>query len=56
MEFEIEGGGDVREVYHVTAESEEDAREKFERGECGEPSITEVSGSFILNVKEVEPI
>lgn len=56
MEFEIEGGGDIREVYHVIAESEGEAREKFERGECGEPSITEVSGSFVLNVKVVEPI
>lgn len=54
MEFEIEGSGDVREVYHVTAENEEDARAKFERGECGEPALTEVTGSFILNVKEVQ--
>jgi hypothetical protein len=56
MDFEIEAGGDVREVYAITAKSEDEAREKFERGECGQPAISEVSGSFILNVKQVEEV
>lgn len=51
-EYTIEAAGDAREVYGCTAENEEDAREKFDRGELGQPSVTEVCGSFIVSIKE----
>lgn len=33
------------------ADSEEEARVKFERGEAGSPWVTEVSGSEIVSIK-----
>ena len=41
--YRIEATGDVREVYHVEAESEEEAREMFLRGDVGQPTISEAS-------------
>ena len=32
--YRVECTGDVREVYHVEAESEEDALERWHEGEC----------------------
>ena len=54
MRFEIEGSGDVREVYYVEASDEGEAREKFERGDLPQPAVSEVENSFILKIREVE--
>jgi hypothetical protein len=53
--YRIEAEGDVREVYHVEAESEDEAREMFQRGDIDNPTISEVCGSSIVKV-EVEDV
>ncbi len=48
--FRIETETEGREVYCVEADSEEQAREKLERGEGGQPIVAEVTGSSIETV------
>ncbi len=50
--WHIRGGGDVVEHYSVEAETEQEARDMFERGEAGQPWYTEVQGSYILNIDQ----
>lgn len=56
LRFEIEAGGDVHEVYYVEANDEGEAREKFERGELPPPAVSEVEGSFLRTIREVEEV
>ena len=46
MNYEIEAHGEAREVYAVSADSEEEAREKFLNGEA-DLCISEVSGTIV---------
>lgn len=50
-EFTLECEGDAREVYHVIAENEEEARQMFETGKIGPADVTECS-TQIVNVTE----
>lgn len=50
--FTIVASGDAREVYVVTAASEDEARRMFEQGEITEPVSTEVSDAEIVFIKE----
>lgn len=56
MQFEIEAGGDAHEVYYVEANDEGEAREKFERGELPTPAVSEVEGSFLRTIREIEKV
>ena len=42
-EYTLECTGDAREVYHVIAESEAEARALFESGSIGPAAVTECS-------------
>lgn len=42
-----------REVYYFEAESEEEARQRFDDGEVPEPSVSEVLEVFATSVEEV---
>lgn len=48
----LECEGEARETYGVEAASEEEAREKFERGEVERAIVTEVSGVEIVSIEE----
>ena len=50
--WHIEAHGEVVEHYSIEADSGEEARELFGRGECGPAYYTEVNGSEIV---ELEP-
>lgn len=47
VEVETEG----REVYHVEASNEEDARRQVNECVAGEPTVSEVTGGSIVNVE-----
>ena len=42
-EYTLECTGDVREVYSVHADSEDEARAMFETGKIGPPTLSEAS-------------
>lgn len=48
----LEAIGEGREVYHVEAASEDEARELFEQGLAGSPEISEISGVEIVHIEE----
>lgn len=50
MIYRIETETEGREVYCIEADSEEQAREKCNRGEGGRPVVAEVTGSSIASV------
>lgn len=49
--YSIEAHGDVRELYNVQAESEEEAIAKWERGDAGEPYLAEMMGMAIYRIE-----
>lgn len=53
-QFAIEAEGDAIERYVVEAENEEEAREKFKRGDLPDPWSTEIQGSTIVHLEEEE--
>lgn len=46
--------GEAREIYDIEAESESEARELFESGAITVPALTEVSGSEIDSIEEID--
>ena len=48
----IEAEGEAREVYACAAETEDEARLLFDRGECENIGPTEISGSTIVRIDE----
>lgn len=51
-EFTLECEGDAREVYHVIAEDEDEARAMFERGQLGPADVTECSTAIVSITEE----
>jgi hypothetical protein len=51
-QWTIEAHGDVRELYTVDADTEEEAREKYERGDVGQPYLSETMGTEIVRVTQ----
>lgn len=50
--WRIEAAVSGREVYYVEADSEEDARARFEDGDLPEPSIAETLEAEIKTIEE----
>jgi len=51
--FRIQAEGTAHEVYYVDAPNEEHARTLFNNGELTKPSVLEVDGAEIIEIKEV---
>jgi hypothetical protein len=52
--FRIEAEGTAHEVYYVDAPDEEHARKLFNDGHLTSPSVLEVEGAEIIEIKPVE--
>jgi hypothetical protein len=53
MRFVISARGEAREQYIVDAESEEQAREMFDRGDLPQPRISEVHDSELVSIDRI---
>lgn len=52
--WRIEAHGDVRELYVVEADTEDEAREMFESGDAGNPYVSEASTEITSIVLDEE--
>ena len=53
--YRIEAHGEVREIYEVNANSEEEARAAFASGSVTGPYLSETSGAEITSIEVVSP-